>query len=50
MIIQMDDKRQKYYLVVFDDDNALEVLRHEVVMDITFAYDVGLDFKKEVIT
>lgn len=38
------DKSQKYYLVAFDDNNALEVLRHEVVMDIAFADDSGFGF------
>lgn len=35
------DKAQKYYLVVYDDNSSLEVLRHEVVMDIAFADDFG---------
>ena len=34
-------KDQKYYLVAYDDNNSLEVLRHEVVMDIAFADDFG---------
>ena len=34
-------KDQKYYLVAYDDNNSLEVLRHEIVMDIAFADDVG---------
>lgn len=34
-------KNQKYYLVAYDDNNSLEVLRHEVVMDIAFADDFG---------
>ncbi|MGN0264032.1 MAG: BREX-1 system phosphatase PglZ type A [Oliverpabstia sp.] len=34
-------KNQKYYLVAYDDNNCLEVLRHEVVMDIAFADDFG---------
>ena len=38
------DKSQKYYLVAFDDNKALEVLRHEVVMDIAFADDFGFGF------
>lgn len=32
---------EKYYLVAFDEKNDLEVLRHEVVMDIAFADDFG---------
>lgn len=38
------DKSQKYYLVAHDDKNALEVLRHEVMMDIAFADDFGFGF------
>ena len=38
------DKSQKYFLVAFDDNDALEVLRHEVVMDIAFADDFGFGF------
>ena len=34
-------KNQKYYLVAYDDNNSLEVLRHEVMMDIAFADDFG---------
>lgn len=34
-------KDQKYYLVAYDDNNSLEVLRHEVMMDIAFADDFG---------
>lgn len=34
-------KNQKYYLVAYDDNNSLEVLRHEIVMDIAFADDFG---------
>ena len=37
-------KAQKYYLVAYDDNNALEVLRHEIVMDIAFADDFGFGF------
>lgn len=37
-------KDQKYYLVAYDDNNLLEVLRHEVVMDIAFADDFGFGF------
>ena len=35
------NKDQKYYLVAYDDNNSLEVLRHEVIMDIAFADDFG---------
>ena len=35
------DKSQKYYLVAYDDKNDLEVLRHEIIMDIAFADDFG---------
>lgn len=35
------NKSQKYYLVAFDDKNDIEVLRHEIVMDIAFADDFG---------
>lgn len=38
------DKAQKYYLVAYDDNNALEVLRHEVIMDIAFADDFDFGF------
>ena len=34
-------KDRKYYLVAFDDKNDLEVLRHEIIMDIAFADDFG---------
>lgn len=34
-------KDQKYYLIAYDDNNSLEVLRHEIVMDIAFADDFG---------
>lgn len=37
-------KDQKYYLVAYDDNNSLEVLRHEIVMDIAFADDFGFGF------
>lgn len=37
-------KAQKYYLVAYDDNNALEVLRHEIVMDIAFADDFWFGF------
>lgn len=35
------NKSHKYYLVVYDDKNDIEVLRHEIVMDIAFADDFG---------
>lgn len=38
------NKSQKYYLVAYDDNNALEVLRHEIIMDIAFADDFGFGF------
>lgn len=37
-------KNQKYYLVAYDNNNSLEVLRHEIVMDIAFADDFGFGF------
>lgn len=33
------DKSQKYYLIASDDKNDIEVIRHEIVMDIAFADD-----------
>ncbi|MDO5424059.1 MAG: BREX-1 system phosphatase PglZ type A [Eubacteriales bacterium] len=38
------NKSQKYYLVAYDDNNALEVLRHEIVMDIAFADEFDFGF------
>lgn len=35
------DKSKKYYLVAYDDENDIEVLRHEIIMDIAFADDFG---------
>lgn len=35
------DKHRKYYLVAYDEKNALEVIRHEVQMDLAFADDFG---------
>lgn len=35
------DKAQRYYLVAYDDKNDIEVLRHEIIMDIAFADDFG---------
>ena len=34
-------RSDKYYLVVVDDKKDLEVLRHEVMIDIAFADDFG---------
>lgn len=34
---------KRYYLVAYDEKNDLEMLRHEVVMDIAFANDFGFD-------
>lgn len=38
------DRSQKYYLVAQDANNDLEVIRHEVIMDIAFADDFGFGF------
>ena len=38
---QKYDKSQKYYLIAFDDNNDVEILRHEMIMDIAFADDFG---------
>jgi hypothetical protein len=35
------DKTKKYYLVAYDEKNDLEVMRHDVVMDLAFANDFG---------
>jgi uncharacterized protein (TIGR02687 family) len=37
------DKDKPYYLVAYDENNGLEVMRHEVVMDLAFADDFGFD-------
>lgn len=37
------DKTKKYYLVAYDEKNDLEILRHDVVMDIAFANDFGFN-------
>lgn len=37
------DKNRKYYLVAYDEKNALEVIRHEVQMDLAFVDDFGFD-------
>lgn len=35
------DKNRKYYLVAYDESNEVEVLRHEVIMDLAFSDDFG---------
>ena len=35
------DKNQKYYLVAYDETNDLEIIRHEVKMDMAFGDDFG---------
>lgn len=37
------DKNRKYYLVAYDEKNALEVIRYEVQMDLAFADDFGFN-------
>jgi len=37
------EKTRRYYLVAYDDKNDLEILRHEIIMDIAFADDFGFD-------
>jgi len=37
------DKNRKYYLVAYDMKNELEVLRHEVRMDLAFVDDFGFN-------
>ena len=37
------DANRKYYLVAYDEKNALEVIRQEVKMDILFADDFGFN-------
>lgn len=37
------DKTKRYYLVAYDEKNDVEVLRHEVIMDIAFADDFGFN-------
>jgi len=37
------DKDRKYYLVAYDEKNALEVIRHEVQMDLAFVDDFGFN-------
>ena len=38
---QKYDKDKMYYLVVTDDNTGVELFRHPVIMDITFADDFG---------
>ncbi|MDO4472426.1 MAG: BREX-1 system phosphatase PglZ type A [Bacillota bacterium] len=40
---QKYDTFQKYYLVVVEDSTNIEILRHEVLMDLAFADDFGFD-------
>ena len=35
------DKNKKYYLVAYDENNDIEVFRHEVIMDVAFADGFG---------
>jgi len=35
------DRAKKYYLVVYDDKNSMEIFRHEFIIDIAFANDFG---------
>lgn len=37
------DSNKKYYLVAYDEKNALEVIRHEVKMDLAFVDDFGFN-------
>ena len=37
------DKSNKYYLVAYDEKNDLEVIRHEIQMDLAFADDFGFN-------
>lgn len=36
------DKNRKYYLVAYDERNKVEVLRHEVIMDLAFPDGFGV--------
>ncbi|MFA9423673.1 MAG: BREX-1 system phosphatase PglZ type A, partial [Sedimentibacter sp.] len=38
------DKSKRYYLVAYDEKNGLEVLRHDVVMDIAFSNNFDFGF------
>lgn len=35
------DRNRKYYLVAYDEKNSLEVIRHEIQMDLAFVDDFG---------
>ena len=35
------DRSKKYYLVAYDEKNSLEVIRHEIQMDLAFVDDFG---------
>lgn len=37
------DRNRKYYLVAYDEKNSLEVIRHEVKMDLAFVDDFGFN-------
>jgi uncharacterized protein (TIGR02687 family) len=37
------DHNKKYYLVAYDEKNALEVIRHEIQMDLAFVDDFGFN-------
>ncbi|MGM0882442.1 MAG: BREX-1 system phosphatase PglZ type A [Bacillota bacterium] len=37
------DRSKRYYLVAYDEKNDLEVLRHDVLIDIAFANDFGFN-------
>lgn len=37
------DRSRRYYLVAYDEKNALEVIRHEVKMDLAFVDDFGFN-------
>ncbi|MCA0757020.1 BREX-1 system phosphatase PglZ type A [Paenibacillus sp. N4] len=37
------DKSKRYYLVAYDEKNDLEILRHDVIIDIAFANDFGFN-------
>lgn len=35
------EKTRKYYLVAYDEKNSVEVIRHEIQMDLAFVDDFG---------
>jgi hypothetical protein len=37
------DRNRKYYLVAYDEKNALEVIRHEIQIDLAFVDDFGFN-------